>query len=40
MEANLGHWVLSEGLKLPDNFIDSPPLGFVYKITNKESNKI
>lgn len=39
MEADLGHWVLSEGLKLPDNFIDNPPLGFVYKITNKETGK-
>lgn len=34
---NLGHWQLSELINLPDNFEENPPLGFVYRIENKET---
>ena len=39
MSADLGHWVLYKGTKLPDGFEDNPPLGFVYKITRKSDGK-
>lgn len=36
---DLGHWHLREGLELPINFDEDPPLGFVYKVTDKVNNK-
>lgn len=36
---NLGHWELAEGVTLPEDFEENPPMGFVYKITNKETKK-
>lgn len=36
---NLGHWILSENLILPEDFEENPPLGFVYRIENKETKK-
>lgn len=37
--VDLGHWVLYPGVKIPENFETKPPLGFVYKITNKKTNR-
>lgn len=36
---DLGHWTLAEGINLPENFDENPPLGFVYRIENKETGK-
>jgi hypothetical protein len=36
---DLGHWQLSENLTLPEDFKENPPLGFVYRIENKETGK-
>ena len=35
---NLGHWELADGVTLPEDFEENPPMGFVYKIENKETN--
>lgn len=35
----LGHWRLREGLTLPPDFQDNPPLGFIYKVTDKVNKK-
>lgn len=36
---DLGHWQLAENVTLPEDFEDNPPLGFVYRIENKETGK-
>ena len=36
---DLGHWQLSENVTLPADFEENPPLGFVYRIENKETGK-
>lgn len=36
---DLGHWELADNLSLPDDWDICKPLGFVYKITNKETGK-
>ena len=38
-EIDLGHWHLREGLTLPVDFEENPPLGFIYKVTDKVNNK-
>ena len=38
-KVDLGHWTLYEGVELPEDFVDNPPLGFVYLITRKEDGK-
>lgn len=39
MNVDLGHWTLYEGVVLPDNFDENPPLGFVYLIKRKSDGK-
>lgn len=39
MDVDLGHWSLYKGVSLPENFIDNPPLGFVYLIRRKSDGK-
>ena len=34
MNGILGHWTLGEGVLLPPDFEDNPPLGFIYRITD------
>ena len=36
---DLGHWQLLENVTLPEDFEENPPLGFVYRIENKETGK-
>lgn len=36
---NLGHWELADEVTLPEDFEENPPMGFVYKIENKETKK-
>ena len=36
---DLGHWQLLEDVTLPEDFEENPPLGFVYRIENKETGK-
>ena len=31
---DLGHWTLADGVKLPEDFEDNPPMGFIYRITD------
>ena len=37
--VDLGHWHLREGLSLPQDFDENPPLGFIYKVTDKVNGK-
>ena len=39
MSMDLGHWSLAEGVTLPEDFQENPPLGFVYRIENLENGK-
>ena len=39
MDNSLGHWTLADGVELPEDFFDNPPLGFVYKITRISDGK-
>lgn len=39
MNGILGHWILADGVKLPEDFEDNPPLGFIYRITDTVLNK-
>lgn len=36
---DLGHWVLAEGVELPEDFEENPPMGFIYRITDTVLNK-
>jgi hypothetical protein len=36
---DLGHWELADGVTLPEDFEENPPMGFVYRIENKETKK-
>ena len=36
---DLGHWQLGENVILPEDFEENPPMGFVYRIENKETGK-
>ena len=36
---DLGHWELGNNVTLPEDFEENPPLGFVYRIENKETGK-
>lgn len=36
---DLGHWQLLEDVTLPEDFEENLPLGFVYRIENKETGK-
>ena len=36
---DLGHWELAKNVELPEDFEENPPLGFVYRIENKETGK-
>ena len=38
-DIDLGHWHLREGLSLPQDFDENPPLGFIYKVTDKVNGK-
>ena len=37
--ADFGHWTLYKDTKLPENFEENPPLGFVYLIKRKSDGK-
>ena len=37
--SDLGHWTLYKETKLPANFEENPPLGFVYLIKRKSDGK-
>ena len=37
--ADLGHWTLYKETKLPEDFEENPPLGFVYLIKRKSDGK-
>lgn len=34
---DLGHWRLDKDVKLPEDFEDNPPIGFVYKVFDKDT---
>lgn len=36
---DLGHWTLADGVDLPEDFEDNPPMGFIYRITDTVLNK-
>lgn len=36
---DLGHWELGNNVTLPEDFEENPPMGFVYRIENKETGK-
>lgn len=36
---DLGHWELGNNITLPEDFKENPPMGFVYRIENKETGK-
>ena len=36
---DLGHWELANDVLLPEDFEENPPMGFVYRIENKETKK-
>lgn len=36
---DLGHWELANDVILPEDFEENPPMGFVYRIENKETKK-
>ena len=36
---DLGHWDLANDVLLPEDFEENPPMGFVYRIENKETKK-
>lgn len=36
---DLGHWELGNNITLPEDFEENPPMGFVYRIENKETGK-
>lgn len=36
---DLGHWELANNITLPEDFEENPPMGFVYRIENKETGK-
>lgn len=36
---DLGHWELGNNTTLPGDFEENPPMGFVYRIENKENGK-
>lgn len=36
---DLGHWKLGENTKLPENFEEEIPFGFVYRITNNANGR-
>lgn len=36
---DLGHWELGNNVTLPTDFEENPPMGFVYRIENKETGK-
>lgn len=38
-KPDLGHWKLYKGVKLPEDFAENPPLGFVYLIKRKSDGK-
>lgn len=37
MSVDLGHWVLNNGVELPEDFEENPPIGFVYKVFDKDT---
>ena len=38
-KPDLGHWKLYKNVKLPEDFEENPPLGFVYLIRRKSDGK-
>lgn len=36
---DLGHWELGNNVTLSEDFEENPPMGFVYRIENKETGK-